>query len=101
MKRGITILDTEKPGWEDRVDLEDFNVIGAACCPLYYAYRDEYPPERGNYFLEVVNRLFGVYGVRDLYEKCLHFGFDSDAVNDPTGEIITGVWRREIERRRG
>lgn len=101
MKRGMQLLDEVKPGWDSRVDLARFNVICARSCPLYYAYRDEYPPETENYFFEVAVKLFDVRDARELYEQCVYLGFDSDVDSDPTGEIITGVWRRELEKRRG
>jgi hypothetical protein len=101
MKRGMQMLDEVKPGWVSRVDLDRFNVVCARSCPLYYAYRDEFPPERENYFLEVAVELFDVRGARELYEQCLYLGFDSDVDNDLSGEIITGVWHRELEKRRG
>lgn len=100
MKRGLQLLDELKPGWDSRVDLENFNVISACGCPLYFAYRDEYPADRHNYFLEVAIRLLNVRGSKDLYERCLHLGFDSDVDNDLSGEIINGVWIRELEKRR-
>ena len=99
MKRGLAFLDERKPGWDDRVDLDRFNVISATACPLYFAYKNEYP-DRENFLLEVLTGVLHIRSAKEMYERCLYYGFDSCVDTDLTGEIMNGVWRRELEKRR-
>src|SRR6267378_6692445 len=81
---GAAWLDTEKPGWVDRIDLEKLDLVDPDYCILGQEY--------GSYFgapLSLAGRLdFG-------------FAADSESYPSPEWDKLTSEWYRYITSHRG
>jgi hypothetical protein len=82
VRRGVRLLDREKPGWERKIDLDRLDLGHTCNCVLGQVY--------GNYD----RALYELDG--DVAERPENFGFDDDNLLYRT---LTDRWRGFIRRR--
>jgi len=81
--RGISLLDADRPGWENEIDLETLDITDGLVCILGQLY--------GDFFN-------GLCQLRIPFGGGCFYGFNSQiAVSD--GELEQ-AWKNEIEKRR-
>ena len=65
VQRGMQVLDSHRPGWQDAVDLDDLDIGSGMYCILGQVYRDEY----SSGFVGAAYHLFGVVWVRNVPDE--------------------------------
>jgi hypothetical protein len=98
VEAGMNLLDTYRPGWSNRINLDVLNVSNPTVCPL----GQEYP---GGYSQGVSS--LGIEGRQQYYGFCLHPDFERDFPADCIGTSVLRAyaalaltWKTLIERRR-
>lgn len=82
---GAALLDSEQPGWDQRVTLDTLEISSCTSCVLGQLY--------GN-----VSTGYGVFGIDD--DAVDQFGFDQQGWAGDEYELLTAEWRRVIVARR-
>jgi hypothetical protein len=93
-RNGATLLDSEIPGWYNRINLKTFRILSPNHCIIGQLYQNE-----------DTDGVFGPFtrGLKDLgaYDERVAYGF-AMATSDEDGESkqLDAAWRTEILNRR-
>lgn len=98
--KGAAYLDTVRPGWADRIDLDIFDITMSECCVIGQLYED-YPEGRAE--------LFGIEpndyepeqraNDREAFRLSVMYGFDRDFGVNGNSRTWQAEWENLIRER--
>ena len=90
VRRGMEVLDTKQPGWEERIDLDTLEVESIDDCILCQVL--------GIGFTQGARKLLGVKAMSMVSDSTYQYGFNCG--DDYTYEELDAVWTAAIKARR-
>lgn len=97
--KGAALLDRERPGWDQRIDLDRLNVRSECNCVFGQEFAQHPEADNPIPFTTGAEELFGTEATAD---DLAEYGFEeySDEPEDGGYEALTAEWKRVILARR-